>query len=849
MAELNKHLEKAERFLQKGKSKEALREYLEVLEENPEHEVAAPAAAELHLLLGYDRQAANLLRGIFDRQLAQGQRTMAVITYRKLLKVSGLTPERSLQAARLLESSNRRESLDAYHSAWREFTNLGQKAEALLALRGIVAQDPSVENLCQLGELAVQQGESQEASTAFLRAGDLQTKDQDRSESSLKLYERAYTAYPQSEPAAVAYGRALLWEETPERTAKAAALLQPFVQGPATTPECGALYGRALLGTGCFLEAAPFLWQLFQQDPGQVDYLVRVIGGMLSQEHVPDAVKLARRLEQQQQRAGRLRDHASQLSALAAKYQPRREFLEYLVDLFNLANREADYCQTLLQLFELHYAAGNFLKASDCLDRAAEVDPYVPGQRKRLQMLQGKVDEVRLRNIATRLQGAVTVPSKPEVTEEEPVAPEPLAGEEPTVLEDLILQAEIFLQYSMRPRAIERVERIRALFPGEELKNQRLRELYAGLGMFVPPIPEEPAAPGITGSEAADDIARITGITRNIYRQGSGKAVLFAAVNEIGRHWQASRCVAMLCTPGKPPTMALEYCGAGVERFNVHAIVKLVGILQPLLILHGTLAVQEETPSPALAPLKHFAASLSIGSLITVPLIEGDEHIGLVLLAQSGAGRKWLSSDTAVLKSIADQIVQALSNARLRGLVKNLAVKEEKSGLVKRSSYLDVLISEVSRGLQQNSKLSVVLLNFAKVSEMARHAGEPAVERMLEQIGQLISSRTRQTDLAVRYDLATVALILPDTDEPSALLVVDKFRGLLESVLVPTGTLVPRLTAGVAEAIMQTRFDPVDVVTEVINRVESALDLAWAEDGNHVQALSPAAAAISAISN
>jgi GGDEF domain-containing protein/tetratricopeptide (TPR) repeat protein len=841
MPDISKHLEKAERLLQKGKSKDALREYLQVLEENPEHELAALAAAELHLSLGYDRQAANLLVGIFDRQAAQGQRPQAIITYRKLLKISNLTPERSLQAARFLESANRRESLDAYQSALQGFKSSGRTADALAAMRGIVAQDPAIENLRQLGELAVAAGEAQESSAAFLRAGNLVAKDPNYSESSLlELYERAHTVYPEDGTAAIAYARTLLQKETPERTATASRVLQPFAQGPAATQESGALYGRALLATGFHREAEPFLWQMFLQDPGQGGYVVRVIEAMLAHEQIRDAVQLARRLEQQQQRTGRLRDHAAAMSLLAEKYPASTEFLEYLLELFNLANREADYCQTLLRLFELYYAAGNFLKASDCLDRAAEVDPYVPGHKKRLQLLHGKVDESRLRNVATRLQGALTAPTKPEATAEEAAPPEAeaLAGEEPTVLEDLILQAEIFMQYSLRPRAVERVERIRALFPGEELKNERLRELYSGLGLFVPPPAASPAAGVAANEAAADDIARVTGITRNIYRQGSVKAVLFAAVNEIGRHWRASRCVAMLRSPGKPPTMALEYCGAGVERFNVHAIVKLVGILQPLLIAHGPLTVQEGMNLPSLAPLKQFAAGMGINSLITVPLIEGEEHIGLVLLAQCGAGRKWLSSDTVVLKNIADQIVQALSNARLRGLVKNLAVKEEKSGLVKRSSYLDVLIAEVSRGLQQNAKLSVVLLNFGKVSELVRQAGAPAMEQMFEQIGQLISSRTRQTDLGVRYDVATVALILPDTDEKSALLVVEKFRGLLESVPAPGGAALA-LTAGVAEATMHSRFDPVDVVTEVINRVEAALDAALAGGGNGVQALAP----------
>ena len=69
-----------------------------------------------------------------------------------------------------------------------------------------------------------------------------------------------------------------------------------------------------------------------------------------------------------------------------------------------------------------------------------------------------------------------------------------------------------------------------------------------------------------------DNIARVTEITRNIYRQANVKAVLFAAVNDVGRHWNASRCVAGLCTPGKPPQAEGPYSsnheGSPLSRYS-----------------------------------------------------------------------------------------------------------------------------------------------------------------------------------------------------------------------------------------------------------------------------------------
>jgi hypothetical protein len=56
---------------------------------------------------------------------------------------------------------------------------------------------------------------------------------------------------------------------------------------------------------------------------------------------------------------------------------------------------------------------------------------------------------------------------------------------EPAVLEDLILQAEIYLQYAMRSKALERLGRINQFFPHEEAKNEKLRQLYAS-AEFIP---------------------------------------------------------------------------------------------------------------------------------------------------------------------------------------------------------------------------------------------------------------------------------------------------------------------------------------------------------------------------
>jgi diguanylate cyclase (GGDEF)-like protein len=417
----------------------------------------------------------------------------------------------------------------------------------------------------------------------------------------------------------------------------------------------------------------------------------------------------------------------------------------------------------------------------------------------------------------------------------------------------------------MRSKAVERLERIAKLFPHEEDQNDKLRGLYANAG-FVPkygaaaaaataPAAAPAAAPtnGVgtdsgrmaaaagPDENAVDNFARVTEITRNIYRQSTVKGVLFTAVNDVGRHYGASRCIAGLLSPGKPPSAALEYCAPGVKQSEVQHIVKLLGAVQNAAVVAGIVSVDDAATSPMLAAIKNSIIGLGIQSLLAAPLIDpgNEEHSGLLILEQCNAKRNWRSTDAVVLKTIADQMTLAVNNAKLRSLMKNLAVTDEKSGLLKRSSYFDVLLSEAKRATAQNATASVLLFSFGRASALVKEIGEPAVEAMMQQVGQTICAQVRQNDIAVRYDLASIALILPDTNDKNAFFVVDKMRKVLSGQKI-TGTDKPlTIAVGIAEAVMQQQYEAIDIVTEVINRAEAALDAARAEGPNSAKALAP----------
>ncbi len=854
MADISKRLEKAEKYLQRSKPEAALEEYLNILDDEPGNEQVRQAAADLCLALDRRSEAAELLSSLLELEFEAGESAKGSITYKKLCKITTPTPLQTFQYAQLTEKRDRKEALDAYALALQGFERQHKEKQALAACKRMVELSPTIENLQLTAEKASALGEGKTAATSFVQLGLLQ--DQESPGSGFASYEKAYNFDPMNFQAIYLYGRGLFSRNSVK---ECLAVLEQVVTRVKGLPELRELYAHALMAAKRPAEAEPYTWEAFEKDPQQLEEVASLVGVYLDVNDTRGALELAKRLEEHETVAGRRREFITSMYEMSDRRLATLGFTEYLVKLFDTANREHEYSHTLLKLFQLYYAAGKYGQAGETLDRAAELDPYEPGHGKRLEMLRGRIDDHHYRRIANRFH---RVDNKPEAVAQASPAPaasaEPARESEPTVLEDFILQAEIYLQYGMRSKALERLERVSKLFPREEQKNEKLRHLYISAG-FTPvyevasavakatapapaaapekPAPPPAAAPSQYEENAVDNFARVTEITRNIYRQVNVKSVLFTAVNDIGRHFNASRCVAGLCTPGKPPSAALEYCAPGVKQSDVMAIVRLIGLTQQLAA-NGPVTISNAKAARELAPAAEHIHALNIESLLAVPLLDSGDQSGILILEQTSP-RQWQQTDIVVLKTIAEQMVLAVSNVRLRTLMKTLAVTDEKSGLLKRSSYLDVLLSEVRRSLQQKAPMTLMLLHFGKASAMVKEIGEGQVESMMQQIGQALASHIRQNDVAVRYDLTTIALVLSDTTEKNAFLVVDKMRKVLAPTKIPGTEKTPPISVGIAEAVLQERFDAVDMVTEVINRVESALEIARAEGGNKAHSLAP----------
>ncbi len=802
MSDPAKLIGRAEKLLEKGKPELALEEYRAAIELQPQNEQLLQKTGDLALSIGQLGIASDMLRRLFAIFVERKQINDAAVVFRKLQRMKAMDPEMVSRYAELCVSVNRKDAAEAYRVAFQEFQRLADPRRALKCITESLELDPRMEDYREQARISEALHERALAAAALVQLGImLERVGQDASEA----YARAYANNPANMAARLGHGRGLIANGRP---AEAIELLQPLATYPSSPEEAREPYALALVAVGRVEEAEPFAWRLCERNPsGNLATLHSIIVGLVDRDCVDRALALARRLEDFYRKAGRRNEFMGDVAQLAEKSKPSIAFLEYLAELYNSANREIDYAQVLSRLFGLYFAAGNFVKAVDALDRAVDIDPYEPEHKERMQKLAGHAPEDRLQAVAKRL--GVDPPEQVTVTREE-VEEKAIEGAAPSVLEDLILQAEIFLQYGMRDKALQKIEQLKQSFAADLDGNPRVRQLFLNAGLAAPAAREEP----VEQKRVTDAMTRAAEVSRLIARQADPRSILVTAVNQIGARWQYSRCLAALATPGKPPALVVVYCSPEVPKSERTAMVRLLALSQRLTSVEPVFRAADVQLSEPLLPIRQELARLNVNSLVILALLSEDQPIGLFIVQQCGARRRWSSDDLALLRSMVDQVALAVHVARLQALLPTRGAAEEDTGLLKRSSYIDAVVAELGRQHAGGELCSTLAL-----LQVASLTSEMQTDDAVAELVRTLRSVARNQALSVRYDSDTVALLLPQPEVSGTEALVGRLREALEPIAIT-------ITAGIAQASPISGFEPEDAATEWINRVARAMTLA-----------------------
>jgi diguanylate cyclase (GGDEF)-like protein len=159
--------------------------------------------------------------------------------------------------------------------------------------------------------------------------------------------------------------------------------------------------------------------------------------------------------------------------------------------------------------------------------------------------------------------------------------------------------------------------------------------------------------------------------------------------------------------------------------------------------------------------------------LLGVPIVflstEQDRDIQLRAL-QNG--------DFFLQKPISDDhlIATITSRAERARALNALMYRDGLTGLLNHSTLKSQLETEIHRAQRVDSTLCFVMLDLDHFKTVNDTYGHPAGDRVLKGLSRMLKERLRKTDQIGRYGGEEFGVILPDTDQASAMKIMDKIR-------------------------------------------------------------------------
>ncbi len=839
--DIAKQLERARRSLEKNKLRDAVAEYQAIFDESPSNQEAIQVLADLYLRMSDPVSAAYFYGLQFDRMLETGDAAKASAIYARFLRGVDQPPERLLRYATALQKQNRiAEAVEQYDVTAERLKEMHREPEALECYERISQLDSENPGRhVAIGELASKLGQLDLAARSFLRAGQLSQGMVDI-DVALDYFNRAHLILPKDRTIALFFAEAKLRKGD---AAGAADLLQPFSPADNDTTFL-ALFGEALLRMGQLDRAREAFEAFYRQRQDSFAKLFELAGAYFRADQDEKAVEVLNQAKEWMRIVGRENEFAAQSDRMTTVFPNSIALAQLVAALYEELNREAKYFDALVRLFDLYLEAGKVKPACDVLDRLVDIDPYDYRNQERIKKLEGKADPGFLRSILSRAAKAATIPTRHEGfggASSERAAPLSEDMRQQQALEDLLVQVEIFLQYSLHSKAVERLERIADMFPDEEEKNERLRAVYERAnwwpkGKPVKALPKSDSVPppdaGSTppslfapaalnlgfNAETQRDLAEIAEFTRLMYRQATPREVVSAAVKEIGKFLNASRCIVSVSMGKQSPPLMAEFTGPGVVpagSAQISAVLALLSASSPDAL--GGI----ELAGPGMGALRDLKLEVALGVRLVDKETQTPEGS---LLIGSERQRAWRPNESFFLQAVGDQLLISVNHTRTQAVVRSLAFTDEKTGLVSRGAYLDCLLAETSRARAQGSPLSLVILQIDRGKDLLNQHGDAELEKYIEQLARSLRGAVRQTDLAVKYTAWSLAFIFPDTGLGSAKALAEKLCQVAATVQAPWNGQGLNVSAIVAEATARQNDDNEDRVTEWINRAEVGLE-------------------------
>ncbi len=164
------------------------------------------------------------------------------------------------------------------------------------------------------------------------------------------------------------------------------------------------------------------------------------------------------------------------------------------------------------------------------------------------------------------------------------------------------------------------------------------------------------------------------------------------------------------------------------------------------------------------------------GVCAPVILLTGQRDREIDLQAMRAGATDYLVKGRTDASLLERTVRYASEHARKLETLRDIATRDELTGLNNRREMERLLKAEVTRSSRYNHPLSLILIDIDNFKSVNDRFGHTTGDNVLRSLAQMLTEKLRSPDSIARYGGEEMLIILPETSEMTALLVAERMR-------------------------------------------------------------------------
>ena len=181
---------------------------------------------------------------------------------------------------------------------------------------------------------------------------------------------------------------------------------------------------------------------------------------------------------------------------------------------------------------------------------------------------------------------------------------------------------------------------------------------------------------------------------------------------------------------------------------------------------------------------------------VALPLIAAGRIIG-VLNIESKRRNAFSREDVRNLAPLASSIALLLASMQMKQLLREQALMDGLTGVQNRRAMSDIVRDEYERARRHGHDLSFVMMDIDEFKRVNDQLGHPEGDRVLQELAALLRASLRTGDKVIRYGGDEFLLVLPETTQRQAELLLERVRASIETK-ISTALGPVHVSAGIA---------------------------------------------------